>query len=49
MTPLQSYLDRFLPRRLTLPALSIIYAVLLIGAFLAAASVQPNIYLDVGR
>ncbi len=48
MTPLQHLLSRFLPERMVLPAMAILYALLMIGAVIAAGNVRPNIYLDIG-
>lgn len=48
MTPIETYLHRILPKPLVLPALASIYAALILGSLLAAASVEPNIYLNVG-
>ena len=48
MTPLQKTLSHTLPAPLVLPALTMIYGLLIVGIIISAASVQPNIYLDVG-
>lgn len=48
MTPIQTFLTKYLPGPLVLPVLALVYALLILGSLLAAASVQPNIYLDIG-
>ncbi|MBN9250546.1 MAG: hypothetical protein J0I86_08200 [Mesorhizobium sp.] len=48
MTPTYRLLARYLPAKLVLPALSIVYALLLVGIIMAIGRQPANIfYLDV--
>lgn len=50
MTPLSGWLARIVPPSLVLPALAVIYAVMMVGLLLAGGGGGTDIaYVDVGR